>query len=490
MNQAIHKFRSFGSARNVLLGLILLSTGTAIAAANGEEEHSPRMRIGADAPPIALAEAEFSEAFEIIATELRPSVVSIRSVGRVRSAITSEQMPFLFGLGPFGNSPPRERFEQGLGSGFVISEDGYVVTNSHVVREADDIRVTFADGREFPANVVGSDPQTDVAVLRVDADRLKPLYLGDSDSLRVGQWVAAIGSPYGLPSTLTSGIVSAKGRSQVGVADYEDFIQTDAAINPGNSGGPLVNLRGEVVGINTAIFTRSGGFQGIGFAIPMSMALPVVEQLIEDGSVERGRLGVLIQNLTEGLARSFGYESLRGALVSQVLADSPAEEAGLQPGDIVVLFDGDQVEDMDDLRLMVASSEPGEHIQIVVVRDGRRQQLEAIIGTAESHSPTLRKSDWSRRLGFSVQTLDDQQRRMLGILEEREGVLVTAVDPFGVAAQAGLRPKDVILSVNSKPVMTATEFARELSEADLENGVRFVVESGKQRRFLFLQSQD
>lgn len=313
--------------------------------------------------------------------------MSIQSVQVIKGDQAPQfQFPFdlddLFGGGP--RSPqfqiPREQKRAGLGSGFIISEDGYIVTNNHVVDGADDVRVKLSDDREFAAKVVGTDPRTDVALVKIDEDGLVPVSFGDSKNLEIGEWVLAIGSPFGLDQTVTAGIVSATGRGNVGIVDYGDFIQTDAAINPGNSGGPLVNLRGEVVGMNTAIFSRSGGSMGIGFAIPIDLIRRIETSLREEGHVVRGYLGVYIQDLTEGLAKSFGKEDTKGALVGRVLEGAPADKAGLEEGDIVLGVGGHEVENSDDLRNYVAGLRPGTKVDLDVLRNGKRRTLDLEVG--------------------------------------------------------------------------------------------------------------
>lgn len=288
--------------------------------------------------------------------------------------------------------PEARRHVRGQGSGFVIDPSGYILTNSHVVGRADTVTVTLSDGREWEAEIVGTDPKTDVAVIKIDGHDLPVLPMGDSDKIEVGQWVLALGSPFGLTGTVTSGIVSATGRSSMGITDYEDFIQTDAAINPGNSGGPLVNLRGEVIGINTAIVSRTGGYMGVGFAIPINMAKEICDQLISEGSVTRGHLGVAIQNVTAELARSFGMEKPEGVLVGDVVDNSPADKAGMQPGDIILTFDGQTVRRMTKLRNLVAQTAPGREVEIVVHRDGERETLQVTVGQL---SATAGVAPWS-----------------------------------------------------------------------------------------------
>jgi len=449
------------------------------------------------------AAEELSLAFQEVAETIGPSVVSIRAVREIEPG--SEGGPrFFFRGSPFGEFFGEEFFERfrmpgqgyvrrGQGSGVIVSADGYILTNSHVVEDADEVTVVTHDDRRYTAEVVGTDDKTDLAVIRVDARGLQPATLGDSDELRVGQWVVAAGNPFGLSSSITAGIVSAKARSRVGVADYEDFIQTDAAINPGNSGGPLVNLRGEVVGINTAIMSRGGGNNGVGFAIPIAMARSVMSDLIEKGRVVRGYLGVIIQDLDEGMAKSFGYDGTDGALVSDVAEGGPAEKAGLKPGDIITRFDGERVIGVDRLRLAVADVEPGTKVKVEVFRDGSTKTLNVRIGELPGEPETMAHSSTESsdlNLGMTVERLTPELAARLGMDESVSGVVVTGVEPLGPAARAGIRVRDVITEVQGEPVETPRDLRRELRRHDLSEGVRLVVRSGSTRRFVFLQIED
>jgi len=386
----------------------------------------------------------------------------------------------------FGEIPEEQMKQRSLGSGVVVSEDGYILTNNHVVDGADEVTVKLFDDREFPARIVGTDPKTDLAVIKIDAEKLHPARLGDSDDLRIGEWVVAVGNPFGLSHTITAGIVSAKGRADVGIAAYEDFIQTDAAINPGNSGGPLVNLRGEVVGINTAIFSRSGGYMGIGFAIPIGMARSVMNSLIDKGEVIRGWLGVAIQNLDQGLAESFGYDSTEGVLVGDVTGGSPADTAGLKQGDIIIRFNGRKVRNVHQLRSSVASTEPGSKVPVEVLRDGKRSTLTVEIGELETATASIQTTESSVDLGMTVKNLTPEIARQLGY-ERKDGVLVTGVEPLGLAAKAGIAVNDLIISVQGEAVSNVTEFRREIAKQDFGKGVRLVVQTGAVQRFVFLR---
>jgi len=348
--------------------------------------------------------------------------------------------------------------------------------------------VTLSDKREMRAEKVGVDPMTDLAVLRIKESDLKPAQLGDSESLKVGEWVVAAGSPFGLSETITAGIVSAKGRANVHIAEYEDFIQTDAAINPGNSGGPLVNVRGEVVGINTAIASHGGGNNGVGFAIPINMAKSVMDNLIHDGHVVRGWLGIGIQPLDEPLAKSFGYSSTQGVLVGEVLPNGPAAKAGIEQGDIVAKLNGGTVTDVMQLRNAVATMKPGSHATLDVFRDGRSKTVTVDIGKLDdSESRFAADHNISEDLGLAVEDATPDTDRALGLRPGVRGAAVTEVDPAGVAGRAGLHPGDVILNVQGEKTDGASKFRDQLAHRDLKSGVRLLVQSGNMQRFVLLQ---
>jgi serine protease Do len=445
---------------------------------------------------------ELSVAFEHAADTIRPSVVTIKAVKHFKPAQHLEngpnQMPGIPDQLPFNDDFLRRFFserlpremppQQGIGSGVIVSADGYILTNNHVVAGADEVTVTLASGRDVPAKVVGTDPMSDLAVVQVSEHGLPAATLGDSDSLRVGEWVVAAGNPFGLRDTVTAGIVSAKGRANVRIAEYEDFIQTDAAINPGNSGGPLINLHGRVVGINTAIATRSGSNAGVGFAIPINMAKSVMESLIQNGQVVRGWLGVVIQPLNEEMARSFGYDSTEGALISDVLPDSPADDAGLKPGDIVVEFNGTKVHDMQQLRNLAAATEPGTKVGIDVIRDGKPVSVRLKVTQRDTQMSMATGNELSDDLGLTVADLTPQQAQSLGLAAGTHGVVVTQVDPNGLAYEAGIQPGDMIIDVQGVPVSSVTEFRAQLRKHDLKSGVRLSVQSGETRRFVLLRS--
>lgn len=437
--------------------------------------------------PVDIAKA-LSRSFERVATTITPSIVSISTVSRPRGA-KGLKLP----MDPFWEQfrelfPEDQMPQQGLGTGVIVDERGYVLTNNHVLGNGDEVRVRLHDGSSFNAEVVGRDPRTDIAVIKIKAKELSPAKLGDSDALKIGEWVIAAGNPFGLENSITSGVVSAKGRAFMGGNQYEDFIQTDAAINPGNSGGPLVNLDGEVVGINTAIFSRSGGYMGIGFAIPINMARAVMESLIKDGKVVRGWLGVGIQNLTDDLAESFNYPGTEGALVGHVQENGPA--AGiLKQGDIIVSFAGKKIRDVNELRNMVAATRPNTKVELTLIRDGRKTDAKITLGelpaSTEEELPQ-EEADSIDRLGLTVESLTPDMARKLRS-SRRNGVVVTQVEPGSPAARAGLQPQDIIVQVDGEDIKDVASFRRQVSAERLKKGVRMVIESQGMERFAVLK---
>ena len=416
------------------------------------------------------------ENFSELAEKARPGVVNIRTVKTVKGG--GPVFRHFFG-NPFGGKNPFEDFrgphpeggpsrnfkQQSLGSGFIIGREGYIVTNNHVIENADQIKVKLAMGKEFDAKVVGRDPKTDLALIKIEAsDDLTPLEMGDSDGLRVGTWVVAIGSPFGLEQTVTAGIVSAKGRT-IGAGQYDDFIQTDASINPGNSGGPLINMKGEVIGINTAIFSQGGGNVGIGFAIPVNMAQGIIEQLKNEGQVTRGWLGVGIQDITPELAEYYGVKDKKGVLVTQVFRGDPADKSGVKTGDVIVAVDGKEVSSSRELSKTIANTRVGERTPISIFRAGEGKTLYVELTKREdseaSVKPQLQSTD---KLGLKLDELEPEMARHLGYPEDEKGVVVTHVESGSKGELAGIQQGDVIKEINRRPVSTPEEVKKHMEE--------------------------
>jgi serine protease Do len=467
--------------RNRIAAVLVAASATAwtVYGADAPEAVSPAVTapaVAAEAPTGADARiiGTGQDSYAPIVEKVAPTVVTIRSERRVRAA---QQFPFaeddlfqrFFGDRMPQRQQPQPRREGGLGSGVIVSGDGYVLTNHHVVDGAEEITVELADGRSFDAKVVGSDAPSDLAVLKINGENFPVLSLGNSDHVRVGDVVLAVGNPMGVGQTVTMGIISAKGRATgLGDGSFEDFLQTDAPINQGNSGGALVNTRGELVGINSQILSPSGGNIGIGFAIPANMAQNVFRSLITDGRVHRGMLGVTVQTVTADLARSLRLESVGGAIVSSVTPGGPADQAGIERGDVVTSINGTKLADSNSLRNHVAALKPGSKATIAVVRGGREQTLTATLGELPSQgvdaTPT---EDAANRggAGLSVEPLTPQTARRLGIDNDAEGLVVVGVDPSGPAADAGFRRGDVIHEVDGKKIDDATSLRRELARA-------------------------
>jgi serine protease Do len=444
----------------------------------GKVEPVP-MFVSIGAGEAAGRQVSFISGFVPVAKRVLPAVVNIASSKIVRSADQGPSSPFFadpFFRRFFGDefsqqfrTPQRQR-EHSLGSGVMVSADGYVLTNNHVVSGADEIKVSLSDRREFKGHIVGTDSRTDVAVVKIEGKDLPVLAFGDSAKVQVGDFALAVGNPFGIGQTLTMGIISATGRGGLGIEDYEDFLQTDAAINPGNSGGALVNVGGDLVGLNTAIISGGGGNQGVGFAVPINMAKAVMEQVLKHGKVVRGSIGVLIQPVTPELAKSFGLTGQpRGALVANVTAGSPAERAGIKRGDIILAFNGAPLSDSRDLSLKVSMMAPGASVKLQVFREGHEREVsvtlaelpaspEAAGGGAPGAAP-------GERLGISVDRLTPQIARQLGLPARTTGVVVTDVEPASSAAEAGLRRGDVIQEVDRKPVASPDQFRSAVQQA-------------------------
>ncbi len=484
------KARQMGLVRNlVIVTIFVLFVSSGLAYAEDESSINALRQMG--------------KAFTSIADKASPAVVGIKA-DKIYTQ-QSSNMPYWFFEDPFnddffdrffgrprqGQQQPRERkvVQPVQGSGFIISDDGYILTNNHMVGEAENVRVQLGDEREFKAKVIGADPESDVALVKIEAENLPFLKLADSDKLEVGEWVVAIGSPFGLSHTVTAGIVSAKGRSGVGITTYEDFIQTDAAINPGNSGGPLLNLDCKVVGINTAIISRSGGNMGIGLAIPVNMAKTIYEQLIAEGKVVRGYVGVSLQDLTPELAETFGIEDTvkKGAIVTKVVDDSPADEAGMKFEDVIIEFQGKAVDDSKDLMNRVAILPPGTKVELVVLRESKKETITVELGerpkldemTTDETPATIYD------LGLEVRDLTDELAGRLGY-KDIEGVVVVEVRRGSEAYRKGIETGMVIMKVGRVDVKNTKEFYKEIKKFKKGETVVFLVTDGQQRRFVTL----
>jgi len=450
-----------------------------------------------------MAQAALPE-FTKIVEQAKDSVVNISTKTKARKSSSAEMpgIPDLPEGSPFGdlfekffnheNPGKRRREAQSLGSGFIISEDGYILTNHHVIAGADEVIVRLSNREEYVASIVGSDEASDIALLKVDAEGLPVLKFGDSDSLKVGEWVLAIGSPFGFDHSVTAGIVSAKGRS-LPTDNYVPFIQTDVAINPGNSGGPLFNLDGEVVGINSQIYSRTGGFMGLSFAIPIEMAVDVASQIREKGSVSRGWLGVLIQEVTRELAESFGMDNPRGALVAKVLDNSPAAGAGLQVGDVIVEFNGKEVMRSSSLPPLVGRSAVGKDADVTIIRDRSRQQIKVMIAelptmTQAAYTPEEEdKPQENTALGMSVTELSKSVQKKLKV---QAGVEVTDVDEVGSARDAGIQRGDVITMIDNQGVTSVDDFEAIIDGLKADKSVALLVQRRSGPVFLAIRPED
>jgi serine protease Do len=480
-----------GSAAKVGIGLVVgVAAGVALGVLGPFELRRPlpAERVAALEEPVQPVAPDEHSPFALLAQRSSPGVVNVHT----SKTVARQPLPFprgplpdifreFFGERAPGPTPsPREFTVPSLGSGFVISEEGHIVTNNHVVDGVDRIEVIFHDGRKSEAEIVGQDPKTDLALIQVaEREGLHPLPLGDSDAILPGDWVVAIGNPFGLDHTVTVGIVSAKGRD-IGQGPYDDFIQTDAAINPGNSGGPLLNMRGEVVGINTAITAAANT---IGFAVPVNMAKEILPQLREQGYVTRGWLGVTVQPVTPEIARSFELPGERGALVAQVAPDGPAAQAGIERGDVILAFEGEPIEELRELPRAVSRTPVGETVVLEIFRDGQRRSLEVVVGRLDepiARERVARSPGGAAEFGIEAQELTPELRERLGV-DDPGGVLLSGVEPGSPAAAAGLAPGDVILEVDRRPVESLSDLARALEGA---SGALFLIRRGESTLFV------
>lgn len=489
--QTIPKFSKSALLASCFLCLTLLTGGYHPSYAQSEEDLAPLDRS--------------AKAFSSVVKKAGPAVVHVavekeatgKNLGQFPSDLFSDPFFERF-FGPQFQHPrttPKQEKrtfkQQAAGSGFIIASDGYILTNNHVVEGATKLTVRLADEREFPAKVVGTDPQSDVALIKIDGKNLPVLALGNSDALEVGEWVIAIGSPFELNQTVTVGVVSAKGRNRMGINDYENFIQTDAAINPGNSGGPLLNIHGEAVGMNTAIFSRSGGYMGIGFAIPINMAKNIEQQLLKSGKVTRGWLGILIQDVNEELAKSFGQKASGGALISEVTEDSPAKKSGLLQGDIVTAINGATVINVADLRNKIAMTPPNTELTLRILRDGKEKDVVVTVGEQPTDMKSLAKKMTDsplHEMGLTMQDLTDEIAEQFGYSKD-QGVLIAEVDPDSPAAQIGLQAGQLVEEVNRIRVHNLKDLRQALKKSNNPKQVLLRIRSGENSQYVVLQTE-
>ncbi|OQW30314.1 MAG: hypothetical protein A4E19_10420 [Nitrospira sp. SG-bin1] len=490
-----HPYRAIGSVIGIgLLSGVLIWGGHLLTASYASNVPSPTVMPVAVGPP--------ASGFTEVAKQVTPAVVNITTVmtDKVSEGFAvpdelRDRMEEFFGkpFGPRGRGPA-DPFEprgprRGQGSGVVISADGYILTNNHVIAKAREVNVTLPDKREFKGKIVGTDPKTDLAVVKVNAQDLPAVPWGDASRLQVGEYVLAVGNPFGLNSTVTLGIVSAVGRGHMGITQYEDFIQTDAAINPGNSGGALVNTKGELVGINTAIFSQTGGYQGVGFAVSTTMAKPIYESLVKSGKVVRGYLGIGLQDLNQDLARSFSVKDAKGALISDVKEGSPAEQAGLKQGDVIIGYHGTPVEDGVALQRLVTRTSVGTRVILKVIRDGRERELTVRVGEQpeETKIAKAERTDTDYALsGLAAEDIDHDTAKERG-LKEKQGVVVTKVEPDSGAGKAGLMPGDVIREMNRQPITSVKDFERASSEVKKGDNILMLI--NRRGNSLFLSAK-
>jgi serine protease Do len=487
------------TSRSLLKTLPILAVTGLLAWTLHAKDAPPKLSLKIDDATVPRTQA-LPSSFSPIVKRVGPSVVKVVTSAKMKMEMQGQSgdpmdNPLLrrffgdpFGQEGSGRGQQRMPKVQGLGSGVIVTEDGYILTNNHVVESADTVRVTLADGREFTAKVVGKDPKSDVAVVKVEATGLPAITLADSDKIEVGDVVLAVGNPFGIGQTVTSGIISATGRTTLGL-DYEDFIQTDAAINPGNSGGALIDISGRLIGINTAILSRSGGNQGIGFSIPVNLARDVMESLVRDGKVTRGFIGVRIQDVDPSLARQFKLGEPKGALIADVTPKGAAEKGGLRSGDVVSEVNGREVRDSQHLKNAVARVKPGEVAALKVIRDGETRIVKVKVGERPddgdvAEAEPAADSDNGTLNGVGVADLDSRNRREHQIPESVKGAVITTVEPQSPSAEAGLQPGDVILEINREKVTTAEEAVRltehpkdktTLLKLWTRRGIRFVV---------------
>ncbi|MGQ9629989.1 MAG: DegQ family serine endoprotease [bacterium] len=469
-------FRSKHKIAQIAIGALLIAMSVVATLAIMEFRDANRATAQEAVPKVNQGTISFEDAVSNVVDAILPAVVHIEVEKSVEvspfwvNPFEGDPLFRYFFGEPRRLQPPERQLQRGLGSGMIIDGEGHILTNNHVVADADKIKVKLTSGEEMEAKLVGADPKTDLAVIKIKPTKnMKYVTMGDSDKIRVGQWVIAIGHPRGLDHTVTVGVVSAKNREGIGLlgpSGYEDYIQTDAAINPGNSGGPLVNLRGEVIGVNSAIFSTSGGSQGIGFAIPSNMARNIAQALISQGKVIRGWLGIFIQDLTPEIAQKFGIKGTKGALIAEVPANTPAQKAGLKQGDVIIEYNGSEILNTTDLRNKVASTKPGTIAELKIIRDKREQAVKVKIETqpSEEQIASLGKDP----LGLRVQNITPEIARNMG-LDSTEGVVIAEVQRGSRAAEAGLEAGDIILQINNTNIKDIEDY----------NGIVSKIEEGE-----------
>jgi serine protease Do len=467
----------------LVLGMLFLTFTARLASADEDTEFLSRS----------------SKAFTSVVKKVMPAVVHIRVEKTVKNTggLGGDDFynnPFFEQFfGPQFRMQPRQFKQQGQGSGFIISKDGQILTNNHVIEGADTITVILSDKKEVKAKLIGADPHTDIALLKIDdGDNLPVVPLGDSDALEVGEWVIAIGNPFGLSQTVTVGVVSAKGRDKVGINDYENFIQTDAAINPGNSGGPLLNIHGEVIGINSALYTRTGGYMGIGFAIPINMVKTVEAQLKATGKVTRGWIGVAIQSVDENLAKSFNLPKAEGILVSEVQQGSPADKAGLKRGDVILRLNNKPLDDVNDLRNQISLLPPRSKAALQIIREGKTQDIEITVGEQPDNLGKVAKGAEDtaslKQFGLAMQNLTPGLADQLGYKQD-QGIIIKGVEPGSAAALAGLRPGLLVEEVNRERVRNLQELDKVLKGSDNPKRILLRVRNGDLSQYVVLTTE-
>jgi len=497
MNEKTNRFVKLGLVQLALACALAFAfvAGKGLFSATADSGEIP-VKVASNAPTEMGA---LTSTFAPIVKNSLPAVVSILSTKVVKNDGDE-------GLAPFFNNPqfreffgdrmpnqqrrPREQRQRGMGSGVIVNPDGYILTNNHVIDGANDIKIAFHDGREMKARVVGADPKTDIALLKVEEKNLPVLAFADSSQVQVGDIALAIGNPLGVGQTVTMGIISATGRGNLGIEDYEDFIQTDAAINPGNSGGALINARGELIGINTAILSRSGGNQGVGFAVPANLARSIMGHLSKGGKVVRGYIGTTIQAVTPEIAKAFNLPNSRGALIGDVTTGGPAAKAGIIKGDVITELDGQAVADGRELRLKISQMAPGTPVKLKIFRDGTARDINVTLGElpTDDTAPEAEESQDDSLEGISVENLTPQMARQFQLPANTTGVVVTKVDEDSAAANAGLRRGDVIQRVNRKPVNTTAEFREAMKQAG-QNAAVLLVNRGGRTSFVVISAQ-